>query len=261
MRRVGEEKDFGQAREILRTLLDLGQALLEYGGEVNRVEDTLERMGRAYGAKGMNVFVITTSMVVTMLHKDGEEITLTRRIRKPIGNDFTKLEQLNALSRKCCQEPMKVAELQEKIQEIKNQPYSFKKYLIGAMLSAGSFSVFFGGSLLDGLFSMLFAIFICLLQRYVQKYCTNMAVFQLFCSFVIGIGISVVTKCVPFLHLDYIMIGDIMLLIPGLAMTNSVRDILVGDTISGFLRLAESLLWAGALACGFMTAIWLSFSL
>ena len=83
----------------------------------------------------------------------------------------------------------------------------------------------------------------------------------MFCSFVIGIGISVVTKCVPFLHLDYIMIGDIMLLIPGLAMTNSVRDILVGDTISGFLRLAESLLWAGALACGFMTAIWLSFSL
>ena len=56
---MGEEKHIGQAREILRALLDLGQALLEYGGEVNRVEDTLERMGRAYGAKGMNVFVIT----------------------------------------------------------------------------------------------------------------------------------------------------------------------------------------------------------
>ena len=48
------------------------------------------------------------------------------------------------------------------------------------------------------------------------------------------------------------MIGDIMLLIPGILMTNSIRDILIGDTISGVMRLVESLLWAGALAC----AIW-----
>ena len=56
---------------------------------------------------------------------------------------------------------------------------------------------------------------------------------------------------------NQITIGDIMLLIPGLAMTNSIRDVLVGDTISGVMRLIESLLCAGALACGFMSAIWL----
>ena len=57
--------------------------------------------------------------------------------------------------------------------------------------------------------------------------------------------------------MDKIMIGDIMLLIPGMAVTNAVRDILVGDTISGIMRLIESLLWAVALACGYMAAIWL----
>ena len=62
----------------------------------------------------------------------------------------------------------------------------------------------------------------------------------------------------PALQLDKIMIGYIMLLIPGLAMTNSVRDILVGNTISGALLLTESLLWAGALASGFMLAIWIT---
>ena len=50
---------------------------------------------------------------------------------------------------------------------------------------------------------------------------------------------------------------SIMLLIPGIAMTNSVRDMLVGDTISGIMRLTESLLWAGSLACGFMISIWM----
>ena len=51
------------------------------------------------------------------------------------------------------------------------------------------------------------------------------------------------------------MIGDIMLLIPGIPMTNSIRDVLVGDTISGTLRLTESLVRAAAIAAGFMLAI------
>ena len=63
------------------------------------------------------------------------------------------------------------------------------------------------------------------------------------------------TKYVPGLNQDKIIIGDIMLLIPGIALTNSIKDMLVGDTLSGVLRLIEALLWAGALACGFMAAI------
>ena len=55
--------------------------------------------------------------------------------------------------------------------------------------------------------------------------------------------------------MDMILIGDIMLLIPGLAMTNAIRNLLVGDTISGAVRLAESLIWAAALAGGFMVAL------
>ena len=55
--------------------------------------------------------------------------------------------------------------------------------------------------------------------------------------------------------MDKILIGDIMLLIPGLAMTNAVRNMLVGDTISGVIRLAETLIWAAALAGGFMVAM------
>ena len=52
--------------------------------------------------------------------------------------------------------------------------------------------------------------------------------------------------------------GDIMLLIPGVAMTNATRDMLSGDTISGVMRFVESLLWAVALALGFMAAIWIA---
>ena len=75
------------------------------------------------------------------------------------------------------------------------------------------------------------------------------------CSFVVGVLICLATKIIPTSSTDMVIIGVIMLLIPGIAFTNSMRDILVGDTISGIMRLIESLLWAAGLAVGFMLAI------
>ncbi len=58
-------------------------------------------------------------------------------------------------------------------------------------------------------------------------------------------------------HADKVLIGIIMLLIPGIMLTNSIRDILLGDIISGSLRLVEAILMAATLALGMMAAIWL----
>ena len=87
------------AKEYLPVFLDMGDALLGSGAEIFRVEDTLNRMGYACGATQMNVFVITSSIVVTMEFPGDGARTQTRRIRENGGNDFTRLEQLNDLSR------------------------------------------------------------------------------------------------------------------------------------------------------------------
>ena len=78
---------------------------------------------------------------------------------------------------------------------------------------------------------------------------------NLLVSFLIGVAAELVSAVIPALHMDKILIGDIMLLIPGLAMTNAVRNMLAGNTISGVVRLTESLIWAVALASGFMIAL------
>ena len=54
-----------------------------------------------------------------------------------------------------------------------------------------------------------------------------------------------------------VLIGVIMLLVPGIPFTNAIRDILLGDIISGSLRLVEAVLLAAMLALGMMAAIWL----
>ena len=240
---------------MLHQLLDIGEALLANGAEVGRVEDTLTRMGMAYGAVRMNVFVITSSVVVTMTFPDGTEWTQTRRIFNPGGTDFTKLEALNALSRRFCEKTMSAEELHEELVKLDRKNLRRRSLYLGSMLAAGSFAIFFGGNLQDGVMAAVFAVLICYLQETITPICPNRVTFNLLASFFSGLGICACARIMPFLHADKIMIGDIMLLIPGIAMTNSIRNILVGNTISGIMRLIESLLWAGALACGYMTAI------
>ncbi|MBQ7381094.1 MAG: threonine/serine exporter family protein, partial [Clostridia bacterium] len=46
------------ADDLLRLALDVGEGMLKNGGEISRVEDTVERICRAYGAEHVEVFTI-----------------------------------------------------------------------------------------------------------------------------------------------------------------------------------------------------------
>ena len=240
--------------KLLHLLLDMGEMMYCSGGEVRRVENTISLMGKAYGAVETSVMVITASIIVTMKFPDGNLVTVTRRIGRAGGNRLWRLERLNALSRKCCEKPISVEELEHEIKDCK-EPMNLFKFCFGSALAGGAFAVFFGGKIQDGIAAAIFALIICLFQRKLSNIFPNNIIFNLVCSFVIGFLISFSGKFIPFINPDMIIIGDIMLLIPGIPFTNSVRDVLVGDTISGIMRLIESLLWAAGLAIGFMLAI------
>ena len=245
------------ATEYLHIFLDMGDALLSSGAEIFRVEDTLNRMGYACGAAQMNVFVITSSIVITMEFPQQAACTQTRRIRENGGNDFTRLEQLNDLSRHFCCHPLSPQELRKEFDKIIAQkPFPLGK-LAGSILAACSFALFYGGSPADTAFSGIAAILIWCFQQYLRPVCMNDVTFQFAASFLTGCGICSFKALFPGLHLDKIMIGDIMLLIPGLMTTNAIRDVLIGDTLSGVIRLIVSLLLAAALALGFIAAIFL----
>ncbi|NLL62628.1 MAG: threonine/serine exporter family protein [Ruminococcaceae bacterium] len=235
----------------------MGEALMHCGAEVNRVEDTLSRMGVAYGAIEMNVFVITTSIVVTMELSDGAHITLTRRLTSDASTDFRKLARINTLSRRFCREKMTVEALEEEFIKAMKPTTKPVRLYIGSALAAGSFAVFFGGNIFDGIVAAIFGLLICLFQRKLLPLAPNKVIYNIACSFIVGVGICIITRIIQGLNSDKIIIGDIMLLIPGLAMTNAIRDILVGDTVAGSMRFIESIIWAGSLAIGFMSAIWL----
>ena len=223
-----------EVSRFLCILIKMGEALQNSGAEVFRVEDTLNRIAAAYGAQEVNVFVITSSIVVTLTMPQLPPQTQTRRLRHASGNDLLMLEELNALSRRICAAPPAVEEFQRQLDAILAKRADPRFRLAGSVLAASSFAVFFGGSLWDGLLAGVIAVLV-------------------FC----GISTLLFCRIGPQLHADKILIGIIMLLIPGIMLTNSIRDILLGDIISGSLRLVEAILMAAVLALGMMAAIWL----
>ena len=241
---------------LFTQMLDLGAALISCGADVNLVEKSFERLGAAYGAARTDAFVITSSMSVTMRDGEGRVFSQTRRIHTAMSNNFDKLEQLNDLCNRCCDELLPAAEIEAELSKIDGMKANRLVVYLGSVLAAGTFAAFFGGSAADAVVAALFAVVICLLSERVKPYCPNEIVFNFIASLVSGLGICACVMLFPSLHGDMIIIGDIMLLIPGIALTNAMRDMLAGDTGSGALRFLEALLWAGALALGFTLAAW-----
>ena len=76
--------------------------------------------------------------------------------------------------------------------------------------------------------------------------------------FTIIVAAVVVTACaismrlllLPGLQVNFAIIGALMVLTPGVALTMGVRDILNGDYLSGSIRLLDALLIAGSIAGG-----------
>ena len=246
-----------EVSQFLCVLIKMGEALQNSGAEVFRVEDTLNRIAAAYGAEEVDIFVITSSIVLTMCFPDETSVTQTRRIEKSAVTDFRKLEAINAISRSYCEKPFPVQELADRLHLAKGCRPARWKLFAGSCLGAGALTVFFGGAGADGLAAAVFALALCLLQMYLPLICKNKVLFNFLAAFCVGSLISLACRALPALHGDKIIIGDIMLLIPGLAFTNAVKDIFIGDTISGVMRLIETILWAAALALGFALSGWL----
>lgn len=241
--------------QILTLALDVGEQLLECGGEVSRVEDTIRRICAGYGARRTDVFAITSSIVVTM-HRGEESVTQTRRITAS-GTDFGRMEALNALSRRICEEKPSIGAARQALLDISRDGQGALPGLFGYVLASGAFACFFGGSVRDGLGAALCGVLIFYMDRRVRHIWDSRLLYAMLCSFLAGVCALLFRRVGLCDHADKVMIGDIMLLIPGIALTNALRDLFMGDTISGLLRLLEALLQAAAIACGFALAMYL----
>ena len=218
-----------RANEYLYRVLDIGQYMLQSGAEISRVEDSIRRLCTSFGAERTDVFTITSSIIVTIYAPQFGAVTQTRRVGGQ-QYDLHRLELLNQLSRRICTQYLSLEETEAALSEIRDTPqYPFGVQLLTYALISASFSLFFGGSAMDA----------------------NAFLSALICSCLGGLLAAVSVRMGLGESVDMISIGNIMLLIPGIPLTNSLRDMFSGNTISGLLRFSEAILLALTIAFGF----------
>lgn len=242
------------ANEILCAALDLGEHILRNGGEIHRVEDTIERVCNHFGAAHVEVFAIPTLIISSVRLKNGDFSHQIRRI-KDTGNNLSLLEDLNSISRRLCAGEIKLSEVRPEILAAKGKKV-YPKWVLGVsnMFAAGGFAVFFGGTLIDGLVAAVIGILMMAFSYLLPKYINKMISILVSATFggLLAVFSSKLGLCE---NLDMVMIGTVMLLIPGVAISNAIRDMLGGEAISGALELLQALLLALMIAAGYAIAL------
>ena len=267
-----------QSRRALELVTRIGEVLLKNGGEIFRVQQTMQLVAKAYGIPGFQVYVLANGLFVSM-QEEGRTITrpvesgdaagqehlfgqehlasqahLASQVRYvPLSSvHLGRVAAVNNLSREIVAQKYTVEEASRKIEQIDKLPFTSNAVqTLMSGLGAGAFCILFGGSLLDsaaaflsGLALWLFVLF--LTARGANKIMVNI----LASALVTAMGVL-------FFHLfsfgdsmDMIVIGSIVPLLPGVPLTNSIRDYLNGDYLSGTIRMIDAVLVACCIALG-----------
>lgn len=267
-----------QSRRALELVTRIGEVLLKNGGEIFRVQQTMQLVAKAYGIPGFQVYVLANGLFVSM-QEEGRTITRPVESGDAAGQEYLfgqehlasqarlasqvryvplssvhlgRVAAVNNLSREIVAQKYTVEEASRKIEQIDKLPFTSNAVqTLMSGLGAGAFCILFGGSLLDsaaaflsGLVLWIFVLF--LTARGANKIMVNI----LASALVTAMGVL-------FFHLfsfgdsmDMIVIGSIVPLLPGVPLTNSIRDYLNGDYLSGTIRMIDAVLVACCIALG-----------
>lgn len=235
---------------LLDFAADLGYELAVSGAETYRVEDSVRRVLLSYGLEP-EVAAIPGYVIVSVVSETGEPITRMRRIGFH-GNNLDAVERLNALSRRLCAEkpdPAQALALLARIKEAVPR-YSFPLRILGHFLGAGGFGLLFGSSLPDAVLAGLCGVAVGLVTELLDRLKANPIFSTLAASFLMallayGLGAAGIAA-----NADTVIIGAMMILVPGLVFTNALRDMIYGDINSGINKCVQVLLIAGVMALG-----------
>lgn len=240
-------------KRVLILAVRAGELMMKSGAEVYRVEDTIQRICKACKVPSVDVFALPTGIFVTLDGKDedGDIHSQVKRLRGGADTDLDKISKVNSFSRKFTTTDLTIDDGMVILEDIEKAPaHTFSIKLLGAALATSFFSLLFDGSIFDFLCAPVIGCVSYCISYALSKFGINFFIRGLCSCAVAAFFTLLVTSAIPAAHYNPIMIGIMMLYVPGVAITNSMREFLAGDIISGVARLAEAFLVAISLATG-----------
>ena len=245
--------------KLLDMVSEMGYRLMKSGAEIYRVEESIQRLLQSYGAPRGEVFAIPNCLMVSLTSPDGRPVTQIRRMPTH-GTDIYLLEKYNGLCRRLCRETPAFEEALEQMEAITrtHRVYSLPTQLAAHFLGCGMFSLFYGGTPADGLCGGLCGMVIGLCMALMTRLGANLFFRTIAGGAASALAAVALTRLGVGQNQDLIIIGALMALVPGIAMTNAMRDIMAGDMVAGISKAAEALLIGAAIALGTALALGLT---
>jgi len=236
------------------------RTILESSGETYRAEDTALRMCAAYGLEDAQVMAFPTGFTLSATTREGQQTRVFRVTERSMRLD--RIDGVNTISRLAASGQLPAAQAHRQLLALRQDPP--RPWQLSALyyaLAAAFFTVMFGGGLLEFGLSFLTGFLVQALQTPLVR----RGVPGQLRAFVLGFAAALASLALASLGSiwqlpvgqEALITGVIMPLLPGLAMTNAIRDTIRGDLVSGLARGAEALISAVLLSAGVAAALWL----
>ena len=233
------------------TAMLAGEIMLRSGAETYRVEDTMYHILKTSNLESTQVIALMTGIVVTLNDGSMEQpVTVMRRVTDRTTN-VSNIINVNDISRRFCSGKLTLEEAYEELKKVKGKQYNRVLYNIATIGIAVGFAMMFGGNLLEVIVAAIVgAVLACVVTLGKMARINGVLV-----NVLSGLGIAMLTVAVqrflfPTISADIVIVSAIMPIVPGVAITNAIRDTLQGDYLSGSARILEALLVAMAIAVG-----------
>lgn len=234
---------------LLNFVSELGIRLIRNGAEIYRVEESIYRVLRAYDYSEAEVFAIPSFIFTNILH-DGKNYSKMITVRTSVNN-LERLSKINDLCRRICNERIPIDDAEKELRQIiSGKCYPPLVSYLAYGIVAAFFTLFYGGGLLDALISFSSGLIVKFAVSSTKKLRVNPFFSNIAASAMLAVIPTLLSYLSRDIHLDKIIIGAIMLLVPGVAIMNVMRDVLEGDMLTAVTKFAEVLLVAVGIAIG-----------
>ncbi len=238
-------------RKFLKLILDVAERLTVAGAEISRVEESVTRICHAYGCRRVDIYATTANIMLTVETAEGELFTQDRRIPQT-GIDMERMDKLNDLARWMASAAPSAEEILPRLSKI-DAIVNKKRYVILCNgIIASAFCIFFGSrSVAEIGVALALGLLIGVFSLFADRVQLNKILTRFICSFFSATVVQLCLLAGLIGRPDFIIIGCIMNLIPGVGLTNALRDLFVGDMLTGTLRSIEAVLLTVAIVIGF----------
>ncbi len=242
-----------EIKELLLFAALAGRVLLENGAETYRTESTVDHILKSRGVESVQTFVIPTAIFLSIEYNDELYSHIERN--KRIGIDLMRVTRVNDLSREFSSSDMSDSEAKVKLNAIKkSSQYNLATQLLFAGVGGSFFTLMYNGGILEFTGALIAAALTAAATEFLFAHDVS-----LFMRNVVG-GLVTAAASIAFaiaftlmglqVDMNIIIIGGIMTMVPGVAITNAVRDSISGDYVSGMSRTSEALVISVALVLG-----------